>query len=53
MRIQTGIILAAMIGFSGQAIALSGNEYRGLSPEQYLLWTVGVADGILTEQLFA
>ncbi len=38
---------------SGQALALSGNEYRKLSIEQRLIWTVGAADGILAEQLFA
>ena len=34
-------------------MALSGNEYRRLNPEQRLSWVVGVTDGILIEQLFA
>ncbi len=34
-------------------MALTGNNYRKLSPEQRLSWVVGVTDGILVEQLFA
>lgn len=37
---------------AAQSYALTGNEYRTLPDSERLAWTVGVADGILTTQLF-
>ena len=42
-------ILFATLFFSAAfANALTGNEYRNLNSRDRLTWTVGVADGILT-----
>lgn len=53
MRFKQYTFAVALCVLSGQAFALSGNEYRKLTNEQRLSWTVGAADGIMTEQLFA